>query len=360
MQGAGADKSARAGFSQSQKMVIYLALTLFLLLAAVEISIAPRGSPLHQCNSIIVTANRYLCLSRLALSTDNASICSYMPGLYSAACLTSVAKSTGNQLYCRDAMAINQTLGSMCIEYVANETNNPSLCYAATPQYAQSCAFQLAIKLNNSTICGSLGNSTLSEECTSAIGIDEAVVLANPASCGSVANTTNKSIVNSVMSNLYYVNMSKYPNLQDMLMYSIAMPGESYSLRDICYAVLSTASGNYSYCSYASPSGAGMCRSLKSYNSKPQQMNYTSELAACNSLGMEQAACREAVMLSEAIATKNVSICYSFGNNTQISNSCIAALARQYLNESYCKLIKNSSASEACAIALHSNSSTVT
>jgi len=345
-------------FTQRQKIAIYAAVTLFLVVAAVEVSILPRGSQLQQCNSILFTANRYACLENLAFSTANASICSFMPGLYKAQCLSNIAEKLGNPEDCYLAMSINATYGSTCIQYIANKTGSLSLCYSESAPYAQGCVFTMATKLNNASACASLTNVTMSEECASIVGIDEAVINTDPSYCGSVANTTNNSIIRYVMDNLNYVNMSKYASLQEMTIYSISMPGQGYNLKDLCYAVLADTSGNYSYCSYASTAGAAMCRSLKSAGQQTTSAtNYTAALEGCASLGAEQGICIQTVKLSEAVATKNASICYTLGNSTQIGESCLAAIARQYKNESYCSMIQNKSAASACIMSLHYNSS---
>ncbi|MGC8709995.1 MAG: hypothetical protein ACP5RF_00035 [Candidatus Micrarchaeia archaeon] len=323
------------------RLLLYVSITAIIVLLAISTTIESKGSQLQRCLNVVVAQNKYSCLESLALSTSNGSICSYLPGLQSASCYSSVAEQSNAISLCYNALGISSAIGASCVSEFAAQQGNPNLCSSLPQQYVSKCAFYASI--NSSDVHGcSLVSGANNSICVSSINVINALKYNNPALCMNVSNSTNETTIFSI---LQYSKVKMNASLESL---QISMPSSGYNItaRDLCTISVAEKSGAASYCSGISNSEIkGICYGLVS-PAPVTAPNYTAMLASCESSGSFAGTCRNMVLLSEAVATKNISICRGF--NETFSWQCFSSLAQYYKNPSYCGFISNSTVNNAC------------
>ncbi len=333
-----------------QKLILYIILVVIILLLALVSTIMVQGkSPQQKCASIILEQNKISCFTNLAVSTNNASICSNLNGSYAASCYEAVAYNSGNSNICKEALASYMPVGIDCIEHFVNLTGNSILCNLLSGQNFQNCFFDAALSSGNISLCSFAGaNESL---CISSVSLSNALKYKNIFLCKYVSPSANASTVHSILSN-------SRTKINETLMgygFSLLSYGYNISARDLCIINVADELENKSYCASLNSSIAGqLCYQFVAPPPVPKQVNYTALLNSCSNAGSFAGVCRASVLISEAINTKNPSLCNEL--NQTLSWDCFTTLARTYDNVSYCGYIKNATVNNACILTVRYNS----
>lgn len=348
MQGNGGGKNAEMGMSYRLK--IYIAITVILVVVALlSFLIVPRGSGAKFCTSFPLANSRYECLSNLAASTLNASVCGQLPvqGTYSSdSCYSEVARKTDDSATCRSI--VNATSGYACTEAVAAATGNYSLCAGIGEPYASKCYQAIATRLGAPSLCNAIGNATSAEECSSVIYIGKMLRQNDSGYCANVTDVANESVANYVIANVTYGLGSALSNSSAAFESLAFMPGLTYTARDFCYNIAAEKLDNASLCADISAAyAAGYCRSQLGAVAVANvtASNYTQSIALCSKFGAVSQTCVQAVELAQAIATDNASECAQLGS---LSDSCYSSIAAKYNDTGACGSISNASARATC------------
>jgi len=336
--------------TRRQKLILYIILAaIIIVLALASTLIVQTRSPQQKCASIILEQNKISCFTNLAVSTNNASICSNLNGLYAASCYEAVAYSSGNSLICKEALASYMPAGIGCIEHFANLTGNSTLCNLLSGQNFQNCIFDAALSSGNTSLCSFAGANE--STCISSISLSDALKYKNIFLCKYVSPSANASTVHSILSN------SRVKINETLVGYSFSLISYGYnvSARDICIINVAEELGNKSYCTLLNSSIAEqLCYQSVAPSPVSKQVNYTALLNSCSNAGSFAGICRASILVSEAISTKNASLCNEL--NQTLSWDCFTTLARTYDNVSYCGYIKNATVNNACILTVKYNS----
>ncbi len=346
MQDAG--KGENAGMEKSHRLKAYAVITSFLIvLALLSFLAVPRGGGAKECMGFLLDNSKYACLSGLAVSSLNASVCGYLPGAYADPCYSQVAQRTNSSATC--GRISNATAGYACTEAVAEATGNYSLCGRIGEPYASACSASIAVRLDMPSLCGGAGNATSEEECSSIIYVGRMLRRGDAGYCANVSGAANAAIANRVMENITSGAGAAFAGSSASLEALAFTPNFTYSARDFCYDLAAEKLGNATLCGMiGSSSAANLCFSQLSSSSAAAAnatSNYTQLIAACSRLGPYSQTCAQALELEQAIATANATECGSLG---YLSDGCYSSLAATYNDISYCARIANESARGAC------------
>ncbi len=339
------------GVEQGQRFKLYLAITLILVGAALAVALIPKGTPLQRCNSLVFLQSKYSCISQLAISSSNASMCSYLPGNYSASCYSSIAENSSNASLCRYSFAKDSAIGSECFAYFANMTGNVSFCANIIEPYKFNCVTKLSVRSANVSSCSMLSAQNQTA-CSSAVYLSEAIAYRSASFCSLISsnmaqNAEMKAVENtpllSLLGGVNGYNSYLFP-------YMLAMPNESISLRDLCYLYVAKESSNSSICNSISSSQLRqLCATECSRtNATHAALNASQVLAACNetSAYMSKSQCITYLTITESIATHNLTWCKSLG--PKYYDTCYSDFASAFKNSTYCSYITNATANSAC------------
>ncbi len=339
------EASKKEGAGRKRLVIIYTAILALIFVASFAIQYrVSTESQVQKCSG------SYACLSSLANKTGNSSICGLMSGSYADNCYFSIAQSTSNSSLC--SKITNLTYGAYCLDLIALHTGNMSLCSKAAEPYESYCYSSFANKQLEPSVCDRISNSTIRTICYSEVLAKIAFATKNLSYCANVSNSTNASVINTVMSN------ATSPSLRNatlQLSGYLLQPGAALSAKEFCEIGVGYLSGNKSICSVVPLYLTSLCAQIMSTRSAQQPLNFTQELQACNSAGKYEVLCRQAVFLSEAVSTGNLSICS--GMNASSSYVCYAAVAKAEKNQSICHYIANQSLATACIEGLSLNMS---
>jgi hypothetical protein len=329
------------------KLKTYLALTVLLVaVALLSFLIVPQGSGVKVCMSYLLANSKYSCLSSLAVSSLNASVCGYLPAPYADPCYSQVAQLTNSSGTC--GRISNATSGYACTEAVATATGNYSLCGGIGEPYAGRCAQGIAVRLDRPSLCNVAGNATTAEECSSIIYIRRMLRYNSSGYCANVTNVANESVANYVIANVTYGLGSSLSGSSAAFESLAFMPNFTYSARDFCYNTAAVRTANAALCAdIANAEAASLCSSqLATSTTTNSTMSYAQLIAVCSEyLGSAAQSCIREVEMGQAIATDNASECGSLGS---LSDSCFSQVAVKYGNLNDCNLIVNESARAAC------------
>lgn len=332
----------------ARRLRAYVAVALALIvLALASFLIVPRGNSVRSCQQLVFASSKYACLTSLALSSRNSSVCGYAQGAYADSCYAQLAEKTNNTATCNRVQ--NGTVFSACVVAIASANNNYAACGSAAEPYASRCVDSIALRLNSQTICARVSNSTLSLECTSILGIRNAERTGSASYCRSVTNSTSKSVANFIIANFSHsANTSASSQSSFLLGYLYLLPNVTYTARDYCYITLATQNSNSSLCGFVS---AGQARNLCTAQSGARvssnaTVNYTALLASCAKAGSYAQQCTQSVTLAQAVKTRNATLCGGLGS--ALSTSCYSLLASTYKNATYCSYISDPSAKSSC------------
>ncbi|MDE1869504.1 MAG: hypothetical protein KGH71_00775 [Candidatus Micrarchaeota archaeon] len=331
--------------SAENTIKLYFIITCAVVIIAFLFLIFPKGSALQQCLGILLPSGQSSCLSQLAYSTMNQSICSYIQGADAGGCYSSIAVANHSTALCHMAGS-NQSIGS-CISLIALQAQSTAQCDSAPQPYRDMCIYSVATaELKVAQYCYQIQNNTIRTECASTISLNAAALTLNPGFCANVSNSTNKTIISTVSAKngALFSEVNATSTLSSIS--SSPFISINYTLRDMCYTFIAIKTNNSKICLNAGNYARSLCNYSLS-GSPPAPQNYTQLLAACSQAPQYKSECIYYVQLSEAIATKNLSICAGFPSPN--SWECYSALAQTYGNSTYCGYITNSTANNSCA-----------
>ncbi|MDE1854745.1 MAG: hypothetical protein KGH57_00270 [Candidatus Micrarchaeota archaeon] len=332
------------GAGSTRRLRAYLVLTILLVaLAAVSFLLVPQGNSVGSCDRLAFQSSRYVCITALALSQGNASVCGYA-GSSSDSCYMQVAEKTGNADTCSSIS--NSTTFSVCVSAIATAREDYALCSSAGEPYASQCAASVAVRLENATLCGSISNTYYRAECSSIIGIRQATLTGNAAYCLNVSSSGNRNLTAYVIANVSAG--SAYTQNSFILSSFSFLPNVTYTAKDYCYISLATKFYNPLLCANVSAGEAStlcVAQSSSAYG-RNATVNYTALLNACSDAGSFAQQCQESVLLSRAVKTRNVTMCSSLPSSMAVS--CFSLMASTYKNATYCGYIANSTANSYC------------
>jgi len=331
-----------------EKLKVYIAVTFLLILIALLSYLAiPQGSGVSACTGLILENAKRACLNSLALSSTNASVCSYLSGTYADSCYSQIAQRTGNSSLCNSI--VNKTNSYACTETIAVANSNYSLCKSIGDPYASTCLKGVAVKLDNQSLCGDISVASDREVCLSIIDLRKMLSANDPAYCANVTASTDQNVTNYIIMNFSLgMQQGDFSN-STMVFESLALvPNMTYSARDFCYSIAAPRISESTLCLNIANSAI---RSLCVLQSGPKQnvtanYNYTQLIASCAQLGAAEAGCVQAITLTQAIKTMNASMCGSL--SYPMSDTCYFSLATAYQNASYCGHMVNASQRSSC------------
>ncbi|VVB77275.1 Uncharacterised protein [uncultured archaeon] len=328
-----------------KRLKLYLAATLLILIAAlVSFLIVPAGSGAGVCSRYVIQQSKNTCIMNAALSGLNASACAQLPSAYSDTCYLQVAAKAGDSRVCGHVSDSAQAYS--CTASIAISTGNYSLCGGIGEPYISKCREAIAVKSNNVSMCTGVPNATSSEICSAIIYIKKAQLSGKFQVCANVTGSNSQYVTDYVIGNISSSSTGPATGIGSAFQQIAFIPNMTYSARDVCYDVLAEELGNATLCSMISGTSArNLCAAQIKSNSNATS-NYTQMLAGCAQMGYVSTACTQAVMLAEALRTRNASMCGSIGGAG--SDSCYLALAKAYTNSSYCSYIVNASQRSSC------------
>ncbi len=332
---------------QGTKLRKYMLVTaLLVVLAVASFAIVPPSNTLKSCMSLLLLASRYNCITRLAVSGLNASMCANEQGRYADSCYAQIAEKTDQSATC--ASIANGSARSMCITFIARAQNNSGLCQQANEPYASACTETVALRFGNLTLCSQIKNSTDSAVCYSVLNTRSAVSFKSPAYCRNVSNTTNRNVTLLVIQNLNSgLNASSLSSNFSFTGSLAFLPSISYTPRDICYTDLASIRQNYSLCNSVSAGTARvLCGIGANATVNSSTANLTSLEKSCNNLGSYAQECIQSAILSQAVKTQNATMCTQLGSALKVD--CYSLLASTYSNATYCSNISNASEKNSC------------
>ncbi|MGC8776621.1 MAG: hypothetical protein ACP5P2_01600 [Candidatus Micrarchaeia archaeon] len=338
------------GKARKSKLIIYLFILALIFILAVASYFSTHASPVSMCEHIIIQQNKISCFQNLAYSTGNASVCNYLSGEYKAMCYQSLAYKLGNESLCLDALSSYEPVGEECIVHFVNLTGEVSFCNPLPYSAQQHCAFVGAISSQNASACKFAGENA--SICNSSIILSKALLFKNISYCYNIPSTGNSIIFGSIL-----MNSKIKPNATIIeFASSLLSVGYNISPRSICIISVAQELGNSTYCSQLSGLDQSLCYRVVSPAPLHQEVNYTAMLQACENAGSFKNTCKQLVLISEAVATKNINICRSLANQSA-SWECFSTLAKTYKNASYCSYISNITVNNACILGVTHNMS---
>ncbi|MEM3781516.1 MAG: hypothetical protein QXT43_00945 [Candidatus Micrarchaeaceae archaeon] len=347
-----------SGMSRKRMIIVYSAAIAILAVAAVAIQlIVGSYTPIQRCESIAAVPSRYSCLQNLAFNTKNQSICGALPSNYSSSCYSEIAENTTNASVCGKISSASSKYA--CMSYIALLNGNSTLCGEEQKPYEGSCYLAIAVKYANASMCSYSANQTEASACVSEVMAKRALATGNAAYCNNVSSSLNSTLVDEIISN---VSNASLRNVSIALAGYAARATEQltqqavspFSAKDFCALGVAYTSRNVTACEYAAPSLLSVCSGLVSLSSAHNTTvaNFTLELQSCNSAGSYEAICREGILIAEAVKTENISLCASLGS---AASTCYGAVAEYTKNASVCLKISNSTLASACAASVYLN-----
>ncbi|MGC8662388.1 MAG: hypothetical protein ACP5RT_01220 [Candidatus Micrarchaeia archaeon] len=331
-------------------IILYSILVIILLiLALVSTLLNQVKSPQQRCASIILPQEKASCFTSLAITTNNASVCENLNGSYLSSCYQILAYNTNSPNLCKNLLSLQPSSGINCIKHFANLTGNATLCNLLPSADSQSCFFSAALTSNNKSLCNFVGaNSSL---CFSSLSFSNAIKYENLSSCNNVSQSTNTSFIYSLLSfskNELNLTLSSFAS-------SFISYGYKINAKDLCVIDVASELRNTSICSKLDSFMANqLClRVVSPPSAISNYINYTALLDSCANSGAFANICRESILISEAVATKNISICKSM--NQSSSWNCFSSLAHATGNTSYCGYISNATINSACLFEIKYN-----
>ncbi len=315
------------------------------------------------CKGILLGPSRDTCMFALALSSNNYSICKSLVGSQDAQCYLQISENTGNSDLCRNASQYSSEWGNQCYLYFENKTGSASYCSGVVGTEHSSCLAASAIYNYNLSYCSEIPNFTQSDSCTQAVSMNSALRSNNASYCAALSGTYSGNETLYLLGSLEGTAKANASGLYSESTIFMYMQGNSYLKSDICYLFFSTLVGSANYCPMITNSGIGtICDSvasnahlstntsnLTSSNSTNSTAYYRTLISECsNQSASIFSMCSNAVLLVEAVHTKNATICSHFSG--ALNAQCFEGLAKTYGNATYCSYIRNSTYDYSCAL----------
>ena len=341
-------RDAEQETDQARKLRLYALIALGLVaLALLSFLIAPQGSSVASCKQLFFESSKYSCITNLALSQQNASMCGNEQGTYKDSCYLQVAEKIESVGTC--GSIVDSGVMSACVAAVALATNNYTACSGAAEPVASNCKETIALRQNSLSMCAGIANLTDSIVCTSVVSTRHAEQSGNASYCGNVTSSQNKSFTGLIISKLS-TNASVGATSQSSFLQSslFLLPNVTYTARDYCYSTLAAQLSSPGLCANVSAGEAANICTLQSGTSTTSNVteNYTTQLAACANVGAYSQACIQSVMLTQAVKTRNVTLCAQLQG--LLGPTCYATLAQAYKNATYCDYISDPTAKSSC------------
>ncbi|MDE1873721.1 MAG: hypothetical protein KGI04_01205 [Candidatus Micrarchaeota archaeon] len=337
------------GSDRAKRFRTYAIMTAALIvIAALSFLLVPQGNSLGSCDRLVFASNRYACITSLALSQNNVSLCGYASGAYADSCYSQVAQQTGNESAC-GSISNGTTLG-LCVAAIASANDDYQGCASAGEPYASSCQADVAVKLDNESLCTGIGNSTYATVCASVIGIRKAQLTENASYCGLVTASIDRNLTSYIILNASAGTSTASVQGSFALGSLPFQQNATYTARDYCYISLAAETANGTLCGKVTAGAAtdaciSQATAAANYTASGNE-SLSSLLSACASTGAYAQQCQESVILSQAINTMNATLCSQLASGQ--ADACYTLLASTYANSSYCGYISNAGERSNC------------
>lgn len=350
-------KSTAGTEEKKRTLKLYLAATLLLVaLGVISLAIVPRGTPLQVCQGSWIGKDQ--CIERLALDSSNASVCGYLSPSEADGCRYAIALNESNPALCN---SINGSyLRSGCIYYFATSTSSYRLCGELNASEANSCIYSLALSGMNSTACGRITNASKSLLCNSTIDFDRAISAPSASYCGALPNG-NASFTSVLYNNANYKSNETFGSFLGELINYASFTNLSIGARDFCYIAVAALTKNASEtCTKISNATVNRICTIEAtgVSNITATLNYTALYSQCYSETYDQQQCNDSVGYIHATNTRNVSLCRGLSLN--YSYQCYATIAQLTNSSADCNLIGNSTVRLGCMLDLEKNLTNVT
>lgn len=363
MEGLGS--STLANLTEQERLRIYVLITVILIVIAAAVSLLSsyRQTGVGGCLGILLASSRYSCLSSLALTTKNASICSKISGEGSSSCYDNVAQAGLNATACTMIPNENQTYS--CELYIANATHSSGPCNYLSGKFQAYCKEYVATRFSEISACSGL-NASESPVCSSAVDFSIAQNLGNQSYCSHVSNTSNTNLTTRIVNLVLQDGKQKVSNgiFSVNPIYYLEYSNTTFKADDLCYYSVAISDGNSGACEGISNSTL-MSDCVSSVSSSSSQNSTSAEIAnitrnvsglysLCTSASIQQnsSSCTSFVDITEAVLTKNASYCSKI-TVPESKYQCYSSMASAYENISYCGYIPNATANSACIQAIN-------
>ncbi len=337
---------------ERERHIIIIAVAALLVILAVAVmfvsGLSQPAAGLARCNGIILAQQRYSCISSLALAQGNASMCTALPAPGSDTCAIAVESATGSASAC-SAISNASQYKYECVLDAARSLRNVSYCAMLMRPQMDQCVYAIAQAENFSepSMCGTISNASLRTMCTSVVDYRDAIEYGNATYCEMLPASSNATILATMLG-----------NSSDAFSTAFDYNEIGGTPRDYCYSQVALATNDSLLCSsIASSDARSECSGSLAYRSS--QLNTTnitrfchnSSLTRMNSTLVKEFApvLKLACTTSNAIVSKNVTVCNELSNTTQ-QYSCIISYAHDLNDTSVCSLITNASESQACVV----------
>jgi hypothetical protein len=287
------------------------------------------------CN-MVLSQPRFQCLNSAALRTGDYKYCMRIgPGTAESQCISSLADSTRNASMC-SLLGREGSRYVQCIEAISYATANASVCGTLDPGNQSECAYMLAQNKDFSSIsqCLMIQSRQSRSLCLSEYYYSAALNTANYTYCSMLVNSSNYTIMSA---------LAKNQNLSSYLSFSYAFL--NLSPRDYCYLSLSNMTGSRSCSGISNQTLKAYCKPASPSNSIAISENVTT-LCSSSPYGL-QGICTLALYTGEALASNNVTICNTMSNSSYRSY-CIIQLASKYNQSTYCSYLPTENETNAC------------
>jgi hypothetical protein len=345
--------------SEKQRRRLSLYIVGLLLLVAIVLIALPRGAGgLSACEGIILTAQKDACISALASSTDNLSICSYLAQQGSQNCVLNIAVQQGNISTCSLLESTPQAHYA-CVSNISFADKNPAYCALLSGSQRDDCAYGLAklVNFTESAACTQISNSSIMRICLSLYYYKNALDHRNQSSCGMLLNNANGSLLTDIID-----ESGGNQSLSSIFDYA----SENITPRDYCYNQLAIEERNQSVCSFNAGAAQTICQEAVSAE---ERLNTTNNQLNCTKLSLEGGNLTNssvkgnatanltryfskinlfACTLTESFRERNITLCKTLANSTQY-NSCVWDFIKTLNATNDCGYLTNATLQSYCA-----------
>lgn len=314
---------------------VMLAIVL-MIIAMVVIALTSFGgkTTLSACNSIVYSVQRYNCIDNLASNTSNASMCLDVGNGGASSCIDQIAMKRDNISVC--GVAHNGSIMDSCIMNFSESHDSAYDCSYSSNSIAESgCLFAIAEAggIKSPTSCSLITNKTLEARCYSIFYYDEALKTHNDSYCKYLpsSNTTG------------YVNSSTLINSYPEQNISLSLLSSIYNLSDSqdCYTdVNASISGMANGTAVRNTSLVGGYSSLSN-------LNISDLCSGTNSSTNSSPLCNLNNIVGQASIDDNSTACLS-SPYALVQYLCLISIATKYNNPNDCNYISNSSIRSIC------------
>ncbi len=348
-------KGTDEAVSASNNIRMYAIIAAFLVLISIlAFLMIPGGSRLNKCVSILLGQDRYTCLSELALSTNNASVCGYLNSSYRSSCYLNVAEKYANASVCAKLSSSDRV---SCVMNVSYANQNYHECSLINGLNESACMQRIALNTYNIDICDAISNKSAGTDCINSLNLVNALVKGKASYCLSLPENSNSSTTSTIFSALSSHNLSSGMSLY--LNYLLSTENGTMTPKDFCYYYVGISSLNQSDCLHISnQSIQKSCASEvipinNSTYSNMTAVNYTQLINSCIAAGLNSTC--DSIALAHALVDMNLTECSQLPSS--ISETCYMSIAERLGNVSDCGYIKNTSLNDLCVMSVNYNSS---